>query len=173
MNSASVVRPLLIGTAISAFAVFPTTGSATISSKPVRSVGDLMSRGELCGVSASPKVFLTLDTMERVHSGRALSIVPDELKFASLLDAWYRERKASSSLSDITTCESYMKIIGMGDRALPLILRQLRSEGGKPDHWFTALRLITNQNPVAAKDRGNLREMKRAWLSWADDKNAW
>jgi len=55
----------------------------------------------------------------------------------------------------------------MGDKAIPLILRQIENEGDDPDHWFWALQAITRANPVSENARGDMREMARAWLDWA------
>jgi hypothetical protein len=61
----------------------------------------------------------------------------------------------------------------MGERALPLILRQLESEGDQPNNWFWALRSITGENPVSADLRGNRLAMAKAWLDWARSEYAW
>jgi hypothetical protein len=97
---------------------------------------------------------------------RAMTVVPNELTFNSLIESWHKERGASSSTHEITTTDSYQRIIGMGKDALPLILDKLRAEGDKPDHWFAALRAITGLNPVPAEIRGNMKEMAKAWLGW-------
>ena len=59
---------------------------------------------------------------------------------------------------------SYQQIIGMGDMALPLILRELARE---PDHWFWALHAITGADPVEPDARGDVRKMAKAWIEWA------
>lgn len=103
----------------------------------------------------------------RSVADRTIALVPDELTFGVLVDSWRKECGVSSSTREITTTESYLKIIGMGSSALPLIFRQLEAEDGEPDHWFAALRAITRENPVPVEARGNLRMMAAAWLSWA------
>jgi hypothetical protein len=59
---------------------------------------------------------------------------------------------------------AYQQIIGLGPKAVPLIVRSLRNE---PDHWFWALKAITGEDPVAVDDRGDLRRMTESWLAWA------
>ncbi len=59
---------------------------------------------------------------------------------------------------------AYQQIIGMGDRALPLIFKDLRRE---PDHWFWALQAITGENPVSEQNAGDLEAMTGDWLVWA------
>jgi hypothetical protein len=51
----------------------------------------------------------------------------------------------------------------MGERAVPLLLGELRQE---PDDWFWALHAITRASPVPEESRGNLRAMAAAWLQW-------
>ena len=46
---------------------------------------------------------------------------------------------------------AYLDIIGMGDKAVPLILRDLKKE---TSHWFIALRAITKSSPVRPEDAG-------------------
>ena len=58
---------------------------------------------------------------------------------------------------------AYQQIIGMGPRVLPLILRELEH---KPEHWFWALRLIAQEDPVLPDHRGVVAEMTQDWLKW-------
>lgn len=43
---------------------------------------------------------------------------------------------------------SCQRIIGMGPVVVPLILEELRRE---PDHWFWALEMLTEDDPVPPK----------------------
>ena len=86
-----------------------------------------------------------------------------EQTFRALADKWRLETRMLSSDSDIAANFSYHQIIGMGEKALPLIFREMRERGGR---WFWALRAITRQNPIRPEDRGNVRRMTEAWLEW-------
>lgn len=88
------------------------------------------------------------------------------IKFRHLALQWKRERGAQSTVFGMAALPSYMKIIGMGKDALPLILEQLKSEANTPDHWFWALAAISDENPVPPESRGKLPEMAKAWLAW-------
>src|SRR3990172_11904819 len=55
-----------------------------------------------------------------------------ERKFQRLADEWHRETRYLSSDDDIAMHPAYQQIIGLGDRALPLILRALQR---RLDHW--------------------------------------
>jgi len=60
-----------------------------------------------------------------------------------------------------------MRIIGMGEKAIPLILRQMENEGDEPDQWFWALQILTEADPVPQEQRGDYAVMARTWLNWA------
>ena len=61
----------------------------------------------------------------------------------------------------------------MGERAIRLILRQMENEGGEPDMWFWALRVLTDADPVPEDARGNIVHMSQAWLNWARGRYVW
>jgi len=84
-------------------------------------------------------------------------------EFAALTLQWKTERGPSSSPSALAMHPAYQAIIGMGEKALPLIFSELQSG---VDHWFWALRAISRENPVPPESRGNLEEMAKAWLKW-------
>jgi len=100
------------------------------------------------------------------HIGGSVN-VHDSSKFSALVAQWRKERGIASSTTKIVTCPSYQKIIGMGEKAVPLILRQLRAEGDDPDHWFWALEMITGEDPIPVEAYGDTTKMAEAWLLWA------
>jgi hypothetical protein len=59
---------------------------------------------------------------------------------------------------------AYQKIIGMGEPAIPLILKDLEKNG--PNDWFWALTAITDENPITQDIAGNMAAMTEAWLQW-------
>jgi len=78
---------------------------------------------------------------------------------------WKTERRASpsSKTRDMFASPHYLRIIGMGRPALPLILAELQA---RPDHWDCALEMITEENPVPAESAGKMKEIARAWIDW-------
>jgi hypothetical protein len=95
--------------------------------------------------------------------------VEDWLKFQRLVREWRKERDTTMSMtSEMAMLPAYQQIIAMGEKALPLILSQLRSEGDEPDHWFWALRVLTGTDPVKQEDQGDISKMAQAWLAWAE-----
>lgn len=95
----------------------------------------------------------------------------DETEFLQRVEQWHSERGLTSSISKMVSCSAYRKIIGMGQKVVPMIIAQLKREGNDPDHWFAALETITGQNPVPEDDYGNTTKMATAWISWAKEKN--
>jgi hypothetical protein len=94
--------------------------------------------------------------------------IEDSLRFERLVEEWHGERDATSSVTDMAMCPSYQKLIALGAVAIPLILSKLRSEGDEPDHWFWALRALTDFDPVPDQDRGQIEKMAQAWLRWGE-----
>jgi len=89
-----------------------------------------------------------------------------EAQFNKLSAQWKRDTQAQSGVSAIVMHPAYLDIIGMGDKAVPLILRDLKKE---TSHWFIALRAITKSSPVRPEDAGNLKKMRDAWLKWGKE----
>ncbi len=86
-----------------------------------------------------------------------------EDRFARLVREWKTATAFHSSVTEMATDPAYQKIIGMGEKAVPLILEELARE---PNHWFWALHAITGINPVPAQDAGHVDRMAAAWLNW-------
>jgi hypothetical protein len=89
-----------------------------------------------------------------------------EPSFETLVALWHRERDATSSITQMAMCPAYQRIIGMGPKVIPTILRKMEQEGDEPDMWFWALRALTGEDPVLDEERGNIVLMARAWLNW-------
>jgi hypothetical protein len=90
-----------------------------------------------------------------------------ELEFTELMKEWKTSRKATSLSSTMAMHPAYQRIIGLGKAALPFILRELQST---LDHWFWALKAISREDPVPSESRGNMSEMRAAWLEWGRKK---
>lgn len=83
--------------------------------------------------------------------------------FASLRDEWKSESQYMSNSAQMAMLASYQRIIGMGQPALPLILKELQRE---PDHWFWALRMISRVDPTREEHRGDVEKMASDWIVW-------
>ncbi len=105
-----------------------------------------------------------LDETRKVYFQSVVRRLEDPcVTFDNLADKWERETKFSSSTIEMVLNPSYQKIIAMGKQVIPFILNRLKS---KPDHWFWALEIISDQNPVPESKNGNFNEMVEAWLDW-------
>ena len=82
-------------------------------------------------------------------------------------EKWREESVFLSSPSEMAKCEPYQEIIKMGEKAIPFIIDQLRSND--PDHWFFALSQITDEDPIAPENYGNLKNMANDWISWYEN----
>ena len=86
-----------------------------------------------------------------------------EHRFHQLSEEWHRETGFLSSITKKCTHPAYLKIIGLSERVVPILLRELERQ---PDHWFFALHILTDQDPVEEGDAGNMQRMSDAWLRW-------
>src|SRR5437899_2425039 len=102
-----------------------------------------------------------MSALHRSHSHEAL-----EAKFHRLASGWKQETVHLSSMTQKILHPNYQSIIGMGPDILPLLFKELQQ---KPDYWFWALTAITEEDPIAEEDAGNLNKMTQAWLGWAKE----
>lgn len=84
-------------------------------------------------------------------------------KFNNLAATWKYDTRMTSSASQILLHDAYQEIIGMGEKALPLIFNELNKESNQ---WFWALKSITGYDPIKPAQMGDISQMKKAWLEW-------
>jgi len=98
-----------------------------------------------------------------------LENVVDEFqeKFNKLADKWTQDVEGMSSTIEMTKHPVYQEIINMGEAVIPLMLKDLSQN---PIYWLPALRQITQENPVHPEQRGKIKLMADAWLSWGKEK---
>ena len=88
-----------------------------------------------------------------------------EREFHSLAKQWRAETRHMSIAADKVAHFALHQIIGMGEQALPLILRDLQS---KPTDWFWALRAIARERApeIPEEDKGVVRRIANIWIQW-------
>jgi hypothetical protein len=86
-----------------------------------------------------------------------------EHRFRRLESIWEAETGFLSSTSEIIGHPAFREIVGMGNAVIPLMLHDLEV---RPRLWVWALAEITNENPVASEDAGNIAKMSNAWRRW-------
>lgn len=89
-----------------------------------------------------------------------------EQTFNKLARKWKKETAHLSFIEQMVLHPAYQEIIGLGKKAIPLILKQLKKE---PNFWFWALRSLTGKDPVTKDMRGDVMAMRKAWLNWGKD----
>ena len=98
---------------------------------------------------------------DRVVAGVLEKAEPLRIEFEVLAKRWQRDTRHLSQISKKITHSAFLRIIGMGEAAIPLILESLRE---KPAHWFTALRAISNTDPAKPDDTPS--QAGEAWIAW-------
>lgn len=81
--------------------------------------------------------------------------------FGLLAEEWTRESEFVSVQSRAIALRPYQRIIAIGPAAVRPLLRRLRD---RPDQWFWALSVLTNDDPAA--DLDTFDESRVAWLEW-------
>jgi hypothetical protein len=105
----------------------------------------------------------TVSTLPAIsHQGQRAAVVG---LFEALADRWEAETALESVVTRKATHPSYQRIIGMGEPAVPLILRRLERE---PRQWFWALTAITGEDP--AHGETTAEGASRAWLRWGRER---
>ena len=88
-----------------------------------------------------------------------------ERRFHEAAERLYAETAFLSSMHQIVSHPCYLRIVGMGAVALPLLLRELPR---RPALWFWALNAITDEDP--AKGIDNVREAAERWMAWSRER---
>jgi hypothetical protein len=108
-----------------------------------------------------------LDASERATVRRFLRQETVEEKFHRLAGEWRRDARLLSSSSRMAQLASYRQIVGLGQDAVPLLLREMRDN---PNHWTLALHEITQAKPWGSEDAGNLARLSVAWTTWGRER---
>jgi hypothetical protein len=96
---------------------------------------------------------------------------PAEIKFKRLVDEWHDETDMQSSLLKVISHPAYLKIIAMGQSAIPMILREMKRG---PGHWFPAIEALTDsllaEGEKPARGCTTSSEARAAWVKWGESK---
>ena len=82
-------------------------------------------------------------------------------QFKELASVWRSETRGVPFVISRSAHWAYQRIIGMGPRAVPLILQDLSEQ---PDHWYWALNAITGEDPAEGVE--SFDEAAQRWLDW-------
>ena len=84
-------------------------------------------------------------------------------KFHKLCRIWKEETMHVSRPEEKILHPAYLRIIGLGPDAIPLILAELERELG---FWFWALEAISGEDPVPDDLQGDMERMRSVWIQW-------
>lgn len=87
--------------------------------------------------------------------------------FLRLKNRWLDDVKFSSNSNVIYNNDAYKKIIGLGKKSIPWIIRDLKRTNA---HWFNALSQISGENPIQSEHAGIVKKMAEDWILWAENK---
>jgi hypothetical protein len=96
------------------------------------------------------------------HEARIHAAAVIERRFRQLADQWNNETGHYSITFKRAMHPAYQQIIGMGEKAIPHILKQLQDDPNRD--WFWALKAITGQDP--AREEANVDRAIQAWIAW-------
>ncbi len=83
--------------------------------------------------------------------------------FQEAVKNWRLETLYSSNPTAMMKSQYFKDIVDMGQPVVKLIVEEIENQ---PDLLFMALAVITKENPVQDKDRGNIMAMCNAWIEW-------
>lgn len=86
-------------------------------------------------------------------------------RFLRLKNQWLQETKFTSSSTIIYSNSAYKKIIDLGIKTIPWIIRDLKKTNA---HWFNALYQLTGQDPIEPEHAGIVSKMSQDWITWAE-----
>lgn len=116
------------------------------------------------GSDAPTLISRSLSALQHYYSATTHQPTESTLeKFERLREQWISETAFESSTSRMVANPAYQAIIGMSWDAVPLMLEELRQA---PQHWFWALKAITEVDPVQQGTHGDIAKMSECWVRW-------
>ena len=88
-------------------------------------------------------------------------------RFDRLATVWLKETAVLSSPERTMAHPAFEEIVGMGEAAIPCILRVM---GNSEGYWFLALGEIAGEQPFPPAIAGKVELIERAWFDWARGK---
>lgn len=87
-----------------------------------------------------------------------------EKKFRKLVKEWWEGTCILSNPTQIVSHPAYKRIVAMGNKIIPLILKEYQTGGSF--EWCAVLEEITGENPVQSHHAVSYNLMRDDWLSW-------
>lgn len=91
----------------------------------------------------------------------------DLKRFHRLRVEWENETGHLSFLEQRIKHPAFLKIIGMGEKAIPYLINDLRQRKHRR-YWLFVLNQIVDEsnNPTQRSDKGNLEALSQLWIDW-------
>jgi hypothetical protein len=105
----------------------------------------------------------TLDNVVWAYPISSFSPRSTEEQFNEYAAKWYKETRRLSFVHQKAMHPAYQRIIGMGDKTLPFIFRELQQTH---DHWMWALAAITGTDPTTSGQ--SYAHAVDTWLRWGE-----
>ena len=131
--------------------------------RAVRNNGDEDWIYQAVGSDAPVLLLHSLRALRHYHSATTNQPESFAEKFERLREQWISETAFESSVSRMVANSAYQAIIGMSWKAVPFMLEDLRQA---PQHWFWALKAITEVDPVPQGTHGDIAKMSECWVRW-------
>jgi len=112
-----------------------------------------------------PEAFIAIALPEKQIEQKVKANIKQE--FDALVQTWKRATSRFSIITQKIIHPAYLRIIGMGEKALPLILRELQQNPSIG--WFTALEAISGEN--AALEAESIDQAISDWLDWGEERH--
>jgi len=88
-------------------------------------------------------------------------------EFANLVKVWKKATLHNSFIRQKIVHPAYLRIVGMGEKAIPFILQELTERPSAS--WFPALEAISGNN--AAQSAKSIDEAVQSWLNWGSQES--
>ena len=131
---------------------------ATFSTKSLNTLAKLFSTASFASIN--------MPLMEVAKKLNRTPTPAETEQFHEWKEVWKRETGMHSNISIMAKHWAYQRIIGMGEKAVTLMLTDMQTE---INHWFWALTSITGANPIGEDIAGYVEAMTNAWLTWGKE----
>lgn len=134
-------------------------GDLSIQAKTTVSIGESVLLEAEIDLSQLPSLLFQKDTPQKREAEKT------KQEFSALVNTWIKAIAHYSFVRQQIIHPSFLRIIGMGEKVLPLILGELKQ---RPIvGWFTALQSISGKD--VALQANSISEAVQCWIEWGKE----
>lgn len=93
-------------------------------------------------------------------------VQPKKLTPSEIVKEWQAETAIQSSVTARITHPLFLRLIGIGESAIPDLLERIKSDPARSSYLLIALQAITGENPVPADQMSDASACRERWLEW-------